>query len=184
MAPLAPVSPPIGEQSSRASRSPERLERSERKTSPANFATGGRSSASTLLSQVAGLEAEKQRRERAGVRDKRVSPNDTQSLEGFYIAAWARKVEQIGEMNFPEVARTLGLSAGPVLDVAIRADGSLQEVRLVRSSGNAELDRAAQRIVRLGAPYAPFSASLRQRYDVLHIARPWRFEPSGRLRSR
>ncbi len=136
------------------------------------------------MSQVATLEAENQRRQNAGVRDKRVNPNDTQSLEGFYIAAWTRKVEQIGELNFPEVARHLSLSTGPVLDVSIRADGSLQEVRIIRSSGNAELDRAAQRIVRLGAPYAPFSASLRQRYDVLHIARPWRFEPSGRLRTR
>ncbi|MGB2680901.1 MAG: TonB family protein, partial [Candidatus Competibacter sp.] len=151
---------------------------------PASAGARGRSNASALLSQVATLEAENQRRENAGVRDKRVNPNDTQSLEGFYIAAWTRKVEQIGELNFPEVARHLSLSTGPVLDVSIRADGSLQEVRIIRSSGNAELDRAAQRIVRLGAPYAPFSASLRQRYDVLHIARPWRFEPSGRLRTR
>jgi TonB family protein len=58
-----------------------------------------------------------------------------------------------------------------VLDVAIRADGSLQEVRVVRSSGYPELDQAAQRIVRLGAPYAPFPSSLRRKYGVLQIAR-------------
>lgn len=107
-----------------------------------------------------------------------------QSLEGFYIAAWIRKVERIGAMNFPEIARKLDLKTGPVLEVAIRADGSLQDVRILRSSGNAELDRAAQRIVRLGSPYAPFSAQLRQRYDVLSIARPWRFDVGGRLQLR
>ena len=137
-----------------------------------------------LLGQVAGIEAENQRRETAGIRSKRVSPTDTQSLEGFYIAAWVRKVEQIGTMNFPAIARKLNLNTGPVLDVAIRADGSLQEVRVTRSSGNAELDQAAQQIVRLGAPYAPFPPQLRQRYDVLHIARPWRFVSGGRVQAR
>lgn len=137
-----------------------------------------------LLGQVAGIEAENQRRETAGIRSKRVSPTDTQSLEGFYIAAWVRKVEQIGTMNFPSIARTLNLNTGPVLDVAIRADGSLQEVRIARSSGHPELDQAAQQIVRLGAPYAPFPPQLRQRYDVLHIARPWHFESDGRVKSR
>ncbi len=144
----------------------------------------GRLDSGALLGQIASLETETQRRANAGVRGKRVSPNDTQSLEGFYIAAWVRKVEQIGEMNFPDVARKLNLSAGPVLDVAIRADGSLKDVRIARSSGNAELDRAAQQIVRLGAPYAPFSPQLRQQYDVLYISRPWRFEPGGRLQAR
>ncbi|HRD64587.1 MAG TPA: TonB family protein [Candidatus Competibacter sp.] len=150
----------------------------------AGSAPRGRLDSGALLGQIAGLEAETQRRANAGIRSKRVSPNDTQSLEGFYIAAWVRKVEQIGEMNFPEIARKLNLNTGPVLDVAIRADGTLKEVRIVRSSGNAELDQAAQRIVRLGAPYAPFSSELRQRYDVLLISRPWRFEPGGRVRSR
>jgi protein TonB len=130
------------------------------------------------------LETETHRRANAKVRGKRVDPNDTRSPEGFYIAAWARKVERIGTMNFPEIARRLNLNTGPVLDVSIRADGSLKEVRIVRSSGHAELDQAAQRIVKLGAPYAPFPPALRQKYDVLQIARPWRFDPGGRVRAR
>jgi protein TonB len=136
------------------------------------------------LGQIASLETQSQRQAHAGVRAKRVSPTDSQSLEGFYIGSWVRKVEQIGAMNFPDIARQLNLSTGPTLEVAIRADGSLQDVRVVRSSGNSELDRAAQRIVRLGAPYATFPPQLRQQYDVLYISRPWRFESSGRLRMR
>lgn len=137
-----------------------------------------------LLGQIARLDTETSRRTNADIRSKRVSPSDTQSPEGFYIAAWLRKVEQIGETNFPEVARRLNLSIGPVLDVAIGADGALREVRVARSSGNAELDQAAQKIVRLGAPYAPFPPGLRQKWDVLRIARPWRFDASGQLQVR
>ncbi|HMR02007.1 MAG TPA: TonB family protein, partial [Candidatus Competibacter phosphatis] len=66
----------------------------------------------------------------------------------------------------------------------IRADGSLREVRILRSSGNAELDRAARRIVELAAPYPPFPAELRRRVDLLRIESPWRFDPGGRIRAR
>ena len=155
----------------------------------ASRATGASSSArsldsSALLGQIAVIETENQRQANADSRVRRANPRDTGSLEGFYAAAWVRKVENIGEMNFPEVARRLNLSTGPVLDVAIRADGTVQEIRVLRSSGNAELDQAAQRIVRLGAPYAPFPPALRQQYDLLRISRSWRFDPDGRLSGR
>ena len=146
--------------------------------------TPARLDSSTLLGQIASLETEKQRRASTGIRSKRVNPNDTQSLEGFYIAAWIHKVERIGETNFPEIARKLNLTTGPVLDVHIRADGSLSDIRIARSSGNAELDQAAQRIVRLGDPYAPFSPELRQKWDVLQISRPWRFDAGGQFQAR
>ncbi len=118
------------------------------------------------------------------MRSKRVSLADTRSAAGFYAADWARKVTRVGEMNFPDAARRLNLSAGPLLDVAIRADGSLREVRILRSSGNSELDRAARRIVELAAPYPPFPAELRRQLDLLRIESPWRFDPGGRVRAR
>ncbi len=165
-------------------RSTRRSGRIERGGATASTGARGRLDSGALLGQIAGIETETQQRANTGERSKRVNPNDTQSLEGFYIAAWMRKVEQIGEMNFPDVARKLNLNAGPVLDVSIRADGSLKDVRVTRSSGNTELDRAAQRIVKLGAPYSPFPPQLRQQYDVLYISRPWRFEAQGRVRAR
>ena len=177
-----PAPDPIAPESTRATRRPERG--ADAREPGGETRARGRLDSGALLGQIAGLEAETWRRANAGVRGKRVSPSDTQSPEGFYIAAWIRKVEQIGEMNFPDIARKLNVSTGPVLDVAIRADGSLKDIRIVRSSGHAELDRAAQRIVRLGAPYAPFPPQLRRQYDVLYIARPWRFEPGGRWQAR
>lgn len=137
-----------------------------------------------LLGQIAGLDAEIQQRANAGVRSQRVNLADTRSLAGFYAADWARKVTRVGEMNFPDAARRLNLSTGPLLEVSIRADGSLREVRILRSSGNAELDRAARRIVELAAPYPPFPAELRRQVDLLRIESPWRFDPGGRIRAR
>ena len=137
-----------------------------------------------LLGQIAGLDAETQQRASRAAREKRVSLADSRSLAGFYAADWARKVTRVGEMNFPDAARRLNLSAGPLLDVAIRADGSLRDVRILRSSGHAELDQAARRIVQLAAPYPPFSPELRRQVEVLRIEAPWRFDPGGRVQVR
>ncbi|MCP5159067.1 MAG: TonB family protein [Gammaproteobacteria bacterium] len=144
----------------------------------------GRLNSAALLSQVARLETDQQRQRSVDIRTKRVNLTDTRSVAGFYAADWARKVIRVGEMNFPDVARQLRLSTGPLLEVAIRADGGLREVRILRSSGNVELDRAAQRIVKLAAPYPPFSSELRQQADLLKIESPWRFDPGGRVRAR
>ncbi len=46
------------------------------------------------------------------------------------------------------------------------------------------LDQAAMRIVRLAAPFAPFSGELAQNFDQVEIIRTWRFERGDRLSSR
>jgi protein TonB len=128
--------------------------------------------------QMARLDSAKP--EANGSREKRIDQESTTTLEKFYMQAWERKVEQVGTLNFPEEARRLNLTTGPVLDVAIRADGGVHSITLVRSSGHPELDKAARRIIELAAPYAAFPPELRRQYDVLHIVRKWRFE-QGRL---
>ena len=160
------------------------LERSGRGGVAGMGGRGGRLDSAALLGQIASLDAETQQRASRAAREKRVSLADTRSLAGFYAADWARKVTRVGEMNFPDAARRLNLGAGPLLEVAIRADGSLRDVRVLRSSGNAELDQAARRIVQLAAPYPPFPPELRQQVELLRIEAPWRFDPGGRVQLR
>jgi len=113
------------------------------------------------------------------------SPDDTlradtrESQIAAYLDGWKRRVEQIGTQHFPAAARRRGLSGSPVLEVAIRADGSLQQVLLRRSSGHRELDNAAIGIVRLAAPFEPFPPAVRARYPLLRFAYEWQFQ-SGR----
>ena len=93
----------------------------------------------------------------------------------FYLEAWRRKVERIGNINYPADARAKGLNGSLRLLVTITADGGLATVRVLESSGHRILDDAALRIVRLAAPYAPFSPRMRESADVLEIERTWRF---------
>jgi protein TonB len=182
--PVKPVPPVTLKAAPQPAPSASRPGRPERAGGAAVTRPAGRVDSTALLGQIAGLEADAERKASAGVRSRRVTLTDTRSPAGFYAADWARKVTRVGEMNFPDAARRLNQSAGPLLEVAIRADGSLQEVRVMHSSGNAELDRAARRIVELAAPYPPFPAELRQQVDLLKIESPWRFDPGGRIQAR
>jgi protein TonB len=92
-----------------------------------------------------------------------------------YLDGWKRRIEQVGTLNFPDEARRRSLSGNPVLEVAIRADGRLDQVLVRRSSGHRELDAAAVRIVRLASPFDPFPPAMRERYPILRFAYEWQF---------
>jgi protein TonB len=44
-----------------------------------------------------------------------------------------------------------------------------------RSSGHAEIDEAAMRILKLDAPFDPFPAELSAKHDEIRIAYEWQF---------
>lgn len=98
-----------------------------------------------------------------------------------YVEDWRIKVESNGNLNYPQQARDRNLSGTLRLLVALRADGTVERIELLRSSGHAVLDEAAESIVMLGAPYAPFPEDLRRDTDILEIVRVWTFSRDQRL---
>ena len=75
--------------------------------------------------------------------------NAAASPDAFYLRSWQRKIEAVGNLNYPEAARRSGIYGSLRLLVAINANGSLKEVRVLQSSGEPILDQAAQNIIRL-----------------------------------
>jgi len=65
--------------------------------------------------------------------------------------------------------------------VSIKSDGSLERVEINRPSGQRILDAAAQRIVQLAAPFAPFPADIAKDTDILSITRTWIFTRTDQL---
>lgn len=112
--------------------------------------------------------------------DDRLLADTRESLIAGYLDGWKRRIERAGTLNFPHEARRRSLSGNPVLEVAIRADGSLEQVVVRRPSGHRELDNAAVAIVRLASPFDPFPPAMRERYPVLRFAYEWQFL-EGRL---
>lgn len=92
-----------------------------------------------------------------------------------YMDAWRRKVERVGNLNYPEQARQRHMKGSVVLDVEIKPDGSVLAVKIIRRSGHKVLDDAAIRSVRLAAPYDPFPPDIRKEVDILHITRTWQY---------
>ena len=109
------------------------------------------------------------------VRELLVTPNTRESGVAIYLDSWKRKVERIGTMNFPAQVRGHGLSGSPVLEVAIRSNGVLEDILIRRSSGHRELDQAALSILKLSTPFDPFPQELAARHDVLRFAYEWQF---------
>ena len=112
--------------------------------------------------------------------DDRLVADTRASAIAAYLDGWKRRIEQVGTLNFPNEARRRSLSGNPVLEVAIRADGSLEQVLVRRSSGHRELDAAAVGIVRIASPFDPFPPAMRERYPLLRFAYEWQFL-NGRL---
>ena len=141
----------------------------------------------TRALEIASLEARLDRQRQIYAKRPRIkrltSLSTASSADAFYLNSWRRKIESVGNLNYPQEARKNKLYGSLRLMVAIQPDGSLKEVELLESSGHKVLDDAAIRIVRLSAPYAPFPDELRQSTDVLEIIRTWQFRKNSSLRS-
>ena len=107
--------------------------------------------------------------------DDRLLADTRESQIAGYLDGWKRRIERVGTLNFPNEARRRSLSGNPVLEVAIGANGTLQQVLVRRSSGYSELDHAAMNIVRLASPFDPFPSAMRDSYPVLRFAYEWQF---------
>lgn len=141
---------------------------------------------SELSSQIASLEAELAHEQQAYAKRPRIhrlnAASTMRDKGAWYKEEWRKKVERIGNLNYPDEARRQQIYGSLRLMVSINRDGSLYEVLVLESSGQPLLDQAAQRIVRLAAPFAPFTGDLAD-IDRLEIIRTWRFARGDRLSS-
>ena len=93
----------------------------------------------------------------------------------MYVESWRQKVERIGNMNYPQAAKAKKIYGKLQMSVSIKADGSIEEIRINQSSGHKILDEAAKRIVQVAAPFERFSADIKKDTDILTITRTWTF---------
>ncbi len=107
-----------------------------------------------------------------------------QYLAAQYVVDWQRKVESMGNLNYPAIAKRPGFSGSLKMDVGIKPDGSIYSIRISKSSGYPALDDAAKRIVRLSAPFPPLPKALLEEVDVLVITRIWKFSDESGLYTR
>jgi protein TonB len=91
-----------------------------------------------------------------------------------YIESWRAKAERIGELHYPPAARGK-MYDSLLMTVSIKKDGTLEKIVIHRRSKYPVLNEAAEKIVRLGEPYAPFPPEIARDTDILEITRTWMF---------
>ncbi|HEC29779.1 MAG TPA: energy transducer TonB [Gammaproteobacteria bacterium] len=115
---------------------------------------------------------------------KYIYANTKKHADAAYLTSWSRKVERIGNMNYPSEAQRKNMNGNLIMEVTLKPDGNLISVRILKSSTHKILDRAAINIVKLAAPFSHVPESVLENRKVLRIVRTWSFTDSNRLYSR
>jgi protein TonB len=133
-----------------------------------------------LSLEVASLKAELDDVTRTSAEQPRVrrltATSAKKSVDAAYLLDWRQRLEAVGNQYYPEASIRYGMYGDLRMLVVIRADGSLEDIQVLTSSGYAVLDEAAIKIVRMAAPYAPFPPELKATTDKLEIVRTWYFQ--------
>lgn len=114
-------------------------------------------------------------------RSKYISSSSKAYEYAPYIHKWVKKIERTGDLNYPEKAKRKNFQGNVMLTVGIKKDGTVHEVKIIKSSGYRFLDQAAKHIVELAQPFDPLPET-KERVDILYITRTWQFLPGHLLR--
>ncbi len=137
----------------------------------------------SLSQEIASLNAklDKQRQEFAKRPRELVltAVSTKKARDAAYLNEWTRKVELVGNQNFPAEAVRNKITGSLSLQSIIKWDGTLIEAEIIKSSGKRLLDDAALQIIHRAAPFLPFSPELRKEFDQMAIIRTWNFEING-----
>ncbi|WP_020407059.1 energy transducer TonB [Hahella ganghwensis] len=130
--------------------------------------------------EIASLEAKLAEQQNAYAKRPRVTRltavSARQSSSAFYMDNWRRKVERVGNLNYPDEARRRELHGQVRVAVKIQPDGRVLEISILESSGYKILDDAVVRIIRLAEPFAPFTEAMRKEADIFEIIRTFDFD--------
>jgi protein TonB len=130
--------------------------------------------------EIAYLQAELDQESNISADQHRVRRLDAstakQSVDAAYLLDWRKRLEAVGNQYYPQASVRYGLYGDLRMLVVIRSDGSLEDIKVLSSSGYAVLDEAAIKIVRMAAPYSPFPEELKATTDKLEIVRTWHFQ--------
>lgn len=103
-----------------------------------------------------------------GPRKRYIGPATREVVYAAYYDRLRRLIELRGTENFPQ-ANGLKLYGQLTMGITIGPQGQLQQLEVIRSSGQPRLDQQAIEIVRSVAPFAPFEAGLRRQADQLVV---------------
>ncbi len=161
----------------KVSPSKPKVEKKPKKISMQQLLSSTQSEIDLLTAELDSL----QQRQSKQPRRKYISSSTQEYKYAAYLTAWRKKVENIGNLNYPDEAKRKKIYGNILMTVVLKPDGKVSKINIRKSSGHKILDDAAVRIVRLASPFAPFPANIRQETDELVITRTWQFVSGNKL---
>ena len=145
------------------------------------------SSSDEISLAIASLQAQLDLQRQAFARQPRkhtiTSASAKKSHEASYLDSWRRRVEAVGNINYPMQARQQQVYGNVRMLISLNASGQVSETRIIQSSGKTLLDQAAVDIVNLAAPFEPFPEELKAEADIIELIRTFRFHEGNTLSS-
>jgi len=118
----------------------------------------------------------------AGAHRHYISPATREAWYARYYGELRQRIEERGTADFPEV-NGRKLYGELTMLITVEHDGRVLATEIVQGSGDAELDRQAQALVR-GLSFGPFDATMRQHADQVVVASRFNFTREQTLRTR
>jgi len=113
-----------------------------------------------------------------------LSPSTKRSESAAYLVELVEKINRVGNLNFPSEIRNKKLSGTLVADLALNRNGTINNIKVLKSSGNALLDKTAVDFIRIASPYKPFTDNmLKEDTNIIHITRTYIFSPNYTISS-
>lgn len=92
----------------------------------------------------------------------------------MYVDSLKQKMERNGNLIYEK--RSLSdIEHSVLINMVIRSDGTIEDVTIMRTSGNRAIDEKARNIIMANAPFSVFPLTLAAKYDVIEIQRVWSF---------
>jgi len=129
-----------------------------------------------IASLEAKLDSQRQTYAKAPRIQRLTAASTLKANDAYYVNSWRRKIEHMGRINYPREAENCINDCSLRLLVSINPNGTINDLRVLESSGKTVLDEAAIRILRRSAPFAPFTEEMRKEIDLLEIIRTWQFK--------
>ncbi|MCW8932764.1 MAG: energy transducer TonB [Gammaproteobacteria bacterium] len=131
-----------------------------------------------LQQQIVDMEAELDEQNKMYAKRPKatyITASTRRTPDAMYLKSWTKKIERIGNLNYPDKARRDKLEGQLILTVSLATDGHIINIRISKSSGHKLLDDSAKRIVELAAPFAAVPKEVLQGNNRLVITRTWQF---------
>jgi protein TonB len=114
---------------------------------------------------------------------KYLSPTTKEHSAAKYLDDWRKRVEVVGNANYPVQAKAKSLSGTLILTVEINRNGTINSIIVNNPSPHKLLNDAAVRFVRDASPFSAFPDTFDTGIDILVITRAFHFLRNHKLSS-